>query len=500
MTTSTAPISGRPASYAHADEEDLFAALMPANRPPRRRRPAVARGDSSSGRPRRAGWSVCLAVALLLTALGLPTAPATATPTDTGPGSRKVAATPPAAQEADKHAEKRDQGKEGRHAERHGHTDGRGESRTDRQLLAAATWRLDPELLTVTADDSPRTRRARARLGEINDELLDANRDYVGKQARAAAARDAAAAAEKRLHKAQKAARRARAQYEADRLLMANLVTSSYETTSKLAPLNVLSRSESPDDLLTGMTLIAQLAEGQNQAVLEAQTSAKALRYAVDTVEVLAAEADRKLDRASTELAGAAEVRDRVLSRVKAAQAILRSSVLADEAARLLREKRLAAQAAALTSAQEAAARKGGVAFPLPKGAGFRDNDNWGHSSGRWARGHTGNDFSVACGTPVLAATAGRIRILTDQSWSGPWLVMVSTGEGRLTTWYAHMEAIGVRPGQRVRAGQPIGLVGTEGNSTGCHLHFEVHPFGGSIYEDNIDPAAWLKAAGAYPK
>ena len=43
-------------------------------------------------------------------------------------------------------------------------------------------------------------------------------------------------------------------------------------------------------------------------------------------------------------------------------------------------------------------------------------------------------------------------------------------------------------------AGQQIGEVGDLGNATGCHLHFEVHPRGGSIYQDDVDPSAWLKA------
>jgi murein DD-endopeptidase MepM/ murein hydrolase activator NlpD len=139
------------------------------------------------------------------------------------------------------------------------------------------------------------------------------------------------------------------------------------------------------------------------------------------------------------------------------------------------------------------------VSFPLPAGAGFVDQDNWGHRSRHWARVHTGDDFSTACGTPVLAVTDGTISIRTDQSWSGPWLVMITSGAGPLTTWYAHMAALLVVDGTQVEAGQPIGVVGAEGNATGCHLHLEVHPTAGSIYEDDTDPAGWLREVGAYP-
>ncbi|GAB3266964.1 hypothetical protein GCM10027425_33520 [Alteromonas gracilis] len=137
----------------------------------------------------------------------------------------------------------------------------------------------------------------------------------------------------------------------------------------------------------------------------------------------------------------------------------------------------------------------GTVAMPVDPGSGYIDRRNWGASAAVWTNGHTGTDFSVACGTAVRAATSGVVLVETDQAWSGRWLVKVqSAGPGSLTTWYAHMQDISVRQGQIVRSGQRLGDVGAEGNSTGCHLHFEVHPRGGSIYEDNIDPSAWLKA------
>jgi hypothetical protein len=132
------------------------------------------------------------------------------------------------------------------------------------------------------------------------------------------------------------------------------------------------------------------------------------------------------------------------------------------------------------------------VTFPLPVRSGYVDQRNWGGSGSHWAHGHTGTDLSVPCGTPVLAATAGTTVVRTDQTWAGPWLVQVSTGRGRLTTWYAHMRRVDVHMGDTVTAGTQIGQVGDLGNATGCHLHFEVHPNGGSIYQDNINPSTWL--------
>lgn len=136
----------------------------------------------------------------------------------------------------------------------------------------------------------------------------------------------------------------------------------------------------------------------------------------------------------------------------------------------------------------------GQVVFPLPQRSGYRDAHNFGGAGTHWASVHTGDDLSVACGTLVMAATAGTVIIRTDQPWAGRWLVQVSTGAGHLTTWYAHMRAVTVTDGQTVRSGQQIGEVGDLGNATGCHLHFEVHPQGGTIYQDSVDPIAWLRA------
>jgi murein DD-endopeptidase MepM/ murein hydrolase activator NlpD/endonuclease/exonuclease/phosphatase family metal-dependent hydrolase len=135
----------------------------------------------------------------------------------------------------------------------------------------------------------------------------------------------------------------------------------------------------------------------------------------------------------------------------------------------------------------------GPIVMPLAASARFTDLHNYGSRGGHWARGHTGTDLSAPCGTPVRAATAGTVVIDSGQAWAGTWLVEVSTGPGRLTTWYAHMQALHVANGELVQAGQPIGEVGARGNATGCHLHFEVHPNGGSIYQDGVDPSQWLK-------
>ena len=112
----------------------------------------------------------------------------------------------------------------------------------------------------------------------------------------------------------------------------------------------------------------------------------------------------------------------------------------------------------------------------------------------------TRTDFSMPCGTPVYAAHAGTVEIDTTQSWSGPYLVKITTGPTSLATWYAHMETVTVSRAQTVAAGDQIGTTGNLGNSRGCHLHFEVHLENGSIYgPDNVDPSTWLAENASRP-
>ena len=86
--------------------------------------------------------------------------------------------------------------------------------------------------------------------------------------------------------------------------------------------------------------------------------------------------------------------------------------------------------------------------------------------------GHSGMDIAAPYGTPIKAAHDGVISSTTGH-WSYGNVVMVDNGDG-VTTLYAHMSSIAVGVGQSVKQGDVIGYVGSTGNSTGNHLHFEV--------------------------
>lgn len=90
----------------------------------------------------------------------------------------------------------------------------------------------------------------------------------------------------------------------------------------------------------------------------------------------------------------------------------------------------------------------------------------------RGRRFHNGIDLTAPIGTPIVAAEAGLVVKATREPQYGN-IVEIQHGNG-LKTRYAHMNALAVRSGQRVRVGQRLGGVGITGNATGPHLHFEV--------------------------
>ena len=84
---------------------------------------------------------------------------------------------------------------------------------------------------------------------------------------------------------------------------------------------------------------------------------------------------------------------------------------------------------------------------------------------------HTGTDIAVNSGTEILAANSGEVILVSSEGDYGKHLKIQ---DGDLITLYAHCSKILVKEGQKVNKGEKIALVGSTGNSTGPHLHFEV--------------------------
>ncbi len=98
----------------------------------------------------------------------------------------------------------------------------------------------------------------------------------------------------------------------------------------------------------------------------------------------------------------------------------------------------------------------------------------------RGNRFHSGIDLPLPYGSRVGAAGFGTVRFAGRSSGGYGKLVVIDHRRG-MTTWYAHLSRISVRPGRFVTAGTRIGSVGSTGRSTGPHLHFETRIRGAAV-------------------
>ncbi|MEV6400757.1 peptidoglycan DD-metalloendopeptidase family protein [Streptomyces sp. NPDC051907] len=119
------------------------------------------------------------------------------------------------------------------------------------------------------------------------------------------------------------------------------------------------------------------------------------------------------------------------------------------------------------------------VGSPVP---GHRVTYRYGIQNARYAAGyHTGEDYASASGTPVVAVRSGSIQWSNNRGGAyGSWIGL--QGDNGRVYVYCHLSSRGVATGQRVKAGQRLGKVGSTGNVTGPHLHFEDHPPGPFVY------------------
>ncbi len=99
---------------------------------------------------------------------------------------------------------------------------------------------------------------------------------------------------------------------------------------------------------------------------------------------------------------------------------------------------------------------------------------------------HNGVDFAGAEGSDVLAVAAGVVTWTGTRTGYGE-LVEISHGDG-LVTRYAHNQQNLVQPGDVVRKGETIALMGNSGRSTGAHVHFEVYKHGRPV-----DPSSYIR-------
>ncbi|WP_336031530.1 M23 family metallopeptidase [Geodermatophilus sp. FMUSA9-8] len=313
----------------------------------------------------------------------------------------------------------------------------------------------------------------------------------------------------------------------------------SYMTGSTLTTASALLDSAGPGELLQRAATLDYVGDLQVDVLAElriarvrqanADSEARAARDAMAAAEAEAAAtraaADAQLAtqqttyaQVSAEKAGyqqqlqAAQIRLLELQGARDAFRQWQQQKAAEEAAAAAAAARAAQEAAAAAAAARAAATsgRGGSSSGSPSGGGSGPPSGGGAagSSGyvkptsgrvtscfgpRWGTFTYGVDIAAPIGTPIYAATSGVVR--RAGSATGFGLAVYILGDDGAITVYGHINRYFVEAGERVVAGQQIAEVGNRGQSTGPHLHFEVHP-NGAMYSGAVDPVPWLRARG----
>lgn len=266
-------------------------------------------------------------------------------------------------------------------------------------------------------------------------------------------------------------------------------------------PILVLMESGSLTAAVQTVDLLEGIADRDGALAASVSRYADETRRTKDAIAEVRTEVARSEERAEVAADSAREVKAELetqagrLDRVLDGRRTLLASVRGDrhdiEAEARDLERRSNALAERIRAAQGAAAAtapSGTVATGASSSAGFAWPVSGPITSGfgpRWGRMHEGLDIAGSSGTPIAAARGGTVILA---GWSGGYgnLVVVDHGGG-LSTAYAHMSSIAVSSGQSVGQGTVLGGMGTTGNSTGVHLHFEVRVNGGAV-----DPLGYL--------
>ena len=229
----------------------------------------------------------------------------------------------------------------------------------------------------------------------------------------------------------------------------------------------------------------AEAAAEAAKAAADQQVAAQQGAY--DAVAAKKADYDKQLRRAQIQLLhlqGARNaykewVRQKAAAQQRAAAEAARRQAAAEQAAREAREN---------AHGGGGGGGGGGRSYVRPTGGYISSCYGW-----RWGALHAGVDIAAPVGTPVYAATSGIVQRTGPATGFG--LAIYIRGDDGAVTVYGHVNREFVSAGQRVVTGQVIAEVGNRGNSTGPHLHFEVHP-GGAMHGGQVNPMPWLRARG----
>ena len=250
------------------------------------------------------------------------------------------------------------------------------------------------------------------------------------------------------------------------------------EENGKFTYLSILFGSSSLGELMSNLDMVGEIMEA-DQRSYEQYTAAREESERVQAeYEDMLTELDARqaeLEAEKAELEAQIEEAEQLIAELEAQLETDRAAYEEQLAKEQALESEIQNMIAELER-QEAAnsiVSTGTYIWPLPgyspgSAYGWRIHPIWGDM-----RFHAGEDIGAPSGTPILAADSGIATVIPNNGNGYGNYIIINHGGGR-TTLYAHMSAFAVSNGQSVTQGQTIGYVGSTGNSTGPHLHFEV--------------------------
>ncbi len=258
--------------------------------------------------------------------------------------------------------------------------------------------------------------------------------------------------------------------------------------------LSILFQASSFSELLDYITVIGDLIAYNDRIVTQLQETQTALAEARDQVQAVRdqqAQVQAQLEAQKAQQQAQMdqlEAQKAQLEKDRAEAAALMDQIAASESEAAEEARKLAAAEAEVQQALKNAERKyaeqlaalngnantGEWYWPLPGKTKISSLFGGRYLFGRW-ESHTGTDIPAAGGTPIHAAKDGVVTYVSpNKNTSYGWYCMISHGNGYVTLYAHQCQRPIVSEGQSVSKGQVIGYVGTTGNSTGNHLHFEL--------------------------
>lgn len=267
------------------------------------------------------------------------------------------------------------------------------------------------------------------------------------------------------------------------------------EETGNVSYLSILFEASSFQELLEYSMLITDIMEYSNRIIDRLQATQAEIAVARDELQASRDEqaaVQEELEAQKAQLEEDRAEQNRLLQQIAASESALakEAKLQAESEAKVNKElkdaeKKYAAQLAeierkrkeaeAAAAAQQNANVNGAWYWPLPGRYGISSIFGSRYIFGHW-ESHTGTDIPAPSGTPIYAANDGIVTTVNTNRYASSYgyYCTISHGGGYVTLYAHQCQVPIVKVGDTVAKGQVIGYVGTTGNSTGNHLHFEL--------------------------